>query len=140
MKISTKGRYGLRAIIDLTLHSDDSFVSLATIAKRQNISLNYLEHSFSSLKKAGIIIGLAGSNGGYKLNCDPSKLTVKDILVVLEGDLSVIDNSYRKNESVLRRCIRENVWEKIDESIDDIVSNMTIQDIIGKNETDVPLT
>lgn len=132
MKISTKGRYGLRAVIDLAIHSNSEFISLKSIAARQGISLNYLEHSFSALKKAGLVSGLAGAKGGYKLNKPPNEITIKMILTVLEGDLSIVEEIAQEKETPLQACIRMQVWDKIDEKIDHIVNTTTVEDMINR--------
>ena len=83
MKLSTRGRYGLRAMIDLAIHDQGDYVTLGSIAQRQNISLNYLEHSFAALKNAGLIRGMSGSQGGYRLAAPPSDITIRQVLEVL---------------------------------------------------------
>ena len=85
MKISTKGRYGLRAMIDLSMNAADNYISLSSIAQRQALSLRYLEGIFSSLKKAGLVSSIAGSQGGYKPALPADKITMKMILTALEG-------------------------------------------------------
>ena len=84
MKISTKGRYGIKALIDLVMNSENESVTLKTISKRQNISERYLEQIFSALRKSGIIIGRKGAQGGYTLAKDPKEITISEILRVLE--------------------------------------------------------
>ena len=86
MKISTKGRYGIKALIDLVMNSENESVTLKTISKRQNISERYLEQIFSALRKSGIIIGRKGAQGGYTLAKDPKEITISEILRVLEGE------------------------------------------------------
>ena len=90
MKISTKGRYALRVMIDLALHSDGAFVSLKDIAIRQEISNKYLEQIISLLNKAGYLESARGNTGGYKLTKKPSEYVIGDILRATEGDLSPI--------------------------------------------------
>jgi Rrf2 family protein len=89
MKLSTKGRYGLRAMVDLAVHSSGEHVALYSIAERQNISENYLEQVFSILRKAGLVKSVKGAQGGYTLADKPSNISIGAILRVLEGDLSV---------------------------------------------------
>ena len=86
MKISTKGRYGLRALVDMAANSGEEAVSLTLIAKRQNLSLNYLEQVFGILRKAGIVVSVKGAGGGYRLAKDAAGITVKEILEALEGE------------------------------------------------------
>ncbi|MEI7884171.1 MAG: Rrf2 family transcriptional regulator [Clostridia bacterium] len=133
MKISTKGRYGLRAMIDLATHENCDYVTLASIAERQQISLNYLEHSFSALKKAGLIIGHTGINGGYKLALPPTEITLQMILVVLEGDLAIVPIIPAAEETIYSQCLRTNVWEKINQKLADILKKTTLQDMLGCN-------
>jgi Rrf2 family protein len=137
MKISTKGRYGLRAIIDLAINSNGEYISLASIAERQGISLNYLEHSFSSLKKAGIIMGHTGANGGYKLLHKPKDITIQTLLYVLEGDLSIIENTSFDEDTAFSRCVRTNLWDKINEKVKNIITKTTLQDIIDE-QSNIP--
>ena len=83
MKISTKGRYGIKALIDLVMNSENESVTLKTISKRQNISERYLEQIFSALRKSGIIIGRKGAQGGYTLAKDPKEITISEIATAI---------------------------------------------------------
>ena len=89
MKISTKSRYGLRAMVDLAVYAEVEQLSLNTIAGRQEVSVNYLEQIFSSLRKAGLVKSVKGAQGGYILADHPDRISVGMVLRVLEGDLSV---------------------------------------------------
>lgn len=131
MKVSTKGRYGLRAIIDLSLNTTNDYVSLISIAERQNISKNYLEQVFSALRKTGIVKSIKGSQGGYLLNGKTSEIKVGDILRALEGDLSVVKEDENINNKI-ERCIKKNLWDKIDEQVFDIINNITLEDLINE--------
>lgn len=133
MKVSTKGRYGLRSMIDLALNSASGHVALGSIAERQNISLNYLEQVFSSLRKAGLVKSVKGAQGGYLLGDNPSKITIGRILRTLEGDLSLVeelDPSLSKKDS-LQHCIKVNVWDKMSESLNHIVDSITLEDMVN---------
>ena len=90
MKISTRGRYALRVMIDLAINGKENYISLKDIANRQEISMKYLEQIVSILNKAGLVDTLRGNNGGYKLNRKPSEYRVGDILRVAEGDLTPV--------------------------------------------------
>lgn len=132
MKISTKGRYGLRAMVDLAINSVTDHVALKNIAERQNISENYLEQVFSMLKKSDMVKSIKGSQGGYTLGDKPSNITIGSLLRVLEGSLTVTDT---KTETAggdigLENCIKKNVWDKIDESINSVVDNITLEDLV----------
>ena len=89
MKISKKCRYGLRALIDLSMHSGTEYMVLGNIAERNNISPQYLEQVFAGLRRAGIVKGVKGSQGGYRLNIPPEELTVSEILVALDGSYQI---------------------------------------------------
>ena len=131
MKVSTKGRYGLRAIIDLSLNTTGDYVSLISIAERQNISKNYLEQVFSALRKAGIVKSVKGSQGGYLLNGKTSEIKIGDVLRALEGDLSIVKDEENINNKI-ERCIKKNLWDKIDEQVFDIINNITLEDLINE--------
>jgi Rrf2 family protein len=130
MKISTKGRYGLRAVMDLCLNSNGDYVSLISIAERQNISKNYLEQVFSALRKTGIVKSVKGSQGGYLLNGKTSEVTIGNILRALEGDLSVVKEE--STSSKIEHCIKMNLWDKIDQKLYQIIDNMTLEDLINE--------
>lgn len=131
MKISTKGIYGLKAIVDLASNSSNDAITLKSISKRQNISERYLEQIFCILKNNKIIKGKKGSKGGYMLERDMSQITVGDILRALEGDLCIIDLD-KNNNDILEKCITDNVWEKINESIANIVDSITLEDLVNE--------
>lgn len=98
MKMSTKGRYGLRAMLDIAINSRGDIVNVKSIAERQNISESYLEQVFSILRKAAIVKSIKGAQGGYILADDPSNITVGQILRTLEGNLNVVDIDNRDNK------------------------------------------
>jgi Rrf2 family protein len=131
MKVSTKGRYGLRAIIDLSLNSNGEYVSLISIAERQGISKNYLEQVFSALRKTGIVKSVKGSQGGYLLNGKTSEIIVGDVLRALEGDLSVVKDEENTNNKI-ERCIKKNLWDRIDEQVFKVIDNITLEDLINE--------
>lgn len=129
MKISTKGRYGLRALIDIAINMDSENVSIKAISERQNISERYLEQIFSLLRKAGIILGRKGAQGGYILGKDISELTIIEILKVLEGDSIFIDIN-EKEENELEDFINKNLWKDINVLIKDYFSSITLEDLV----------
>lgn len=137
MKISTKGRYGLRALVDLAVYGKNGHQALGQIARRQGISEIYLEQVFSALRKNNIVQSIKGAQGGYLLAVDPKELTVGRVLRVLEGDISIVD--YKKAEgeneqSPLTQCINKMVWKKIDESICKLVDEMTLDQLMKEYE------
>ncbi len=132
MKISTKGRYGLRAMVDLAINASVEHVALNAVAERQNISMNYLEQVFAGLRKAELVKSVKGAQGGYTLARKPESIKVGDILRVLEGNLSVIDESetYNIDNKSIQYCLKLNVWDKIDESINAVVDSITLGDLV----------
>ncbi|NLM73734.1 MAG: Rrf2 family transcriptional regulator [Clostridiaceae bacterium] len=134
MKISTKGRYGLRAMVDLAVHSNGEHVSLGSVAERQKISMNYLEQVFANLRKAGLVKSIEGAQGGYILAHEPSAIKVGDVLRVLEGKLSVIDSAKMNNmdQKSIQYCIKTLVWDKIEESIQQVVDSVTLEDLVNE--------
>jgi len=134
MKLSTKGRYGLRAMVDLAVHSKGDHVSLYSIAERQNVSENYLEQVFSTLRKSGLVKSIKGAQGGYVLANDPSYIKVGTILRALEGNLSIVDENaemVNSEQNSIQYCIKMNVWDRINESINNLVDLMTLEDLIN---------
>lgn len=138
MKISTKGRYGLRAMVDLAAHASKNHVSLISIAERQNISLNYLEQVFASLRKAGMVRSIKGAGGGYLLNADPKTTSIYDILRILEGEYCIIDGSiaYEKMDSV-REAAKKLIWDRINDNVICYLKSITLAELaeeyINKN-------
>ncbi len=144
MKLSTKGRYGLKAMLDLAVHSNEGQVALKSIAERQGLSENYLEQLFAALKKAKLVKSVRGSQGGYSLGRDAQSITVGDILRTLEGSLAptecVSDNSEGHHCSSSGGCITRSVWEKIRDGINNVIDNITLQELVNDyDETKVLL-
>lgn len=134
MKMSTKGRYGLRAMVDLAVNSSGEHVSLNSIADRQNVSENYMEQVFSTLRKAGLVKSVKGAQGGYVLGDKPSNITVGTVLRTLEGNLSIIDqvDESKRLGNDIEYCVTVNVWEKINASINEVVDSITLEDLANE--------
>ncbi|MBP3762132.1 MAG: Rrf2 family transcriptional regulator [Ruminococcus sp.] len=137
MKISTKGRYALRMVIDLSVHQQEGYVSLKDIASRQNISKKYLEQIVPMLNKSGILKTNRGNRGGYMLNKLPSELTVKDVLIATEGSLAPVSClEYEVNDCPRKEnCATLHIWEGLYKTVSDYLGGITIQDIIDKHST-----
>ncbi len=131
MKISTKGRYALRLMLDLALYDTGLPVSLKDVAKRQEISDKYLESIISILNRAGFVRSIRGSQGGYILTKDPSEYTVGSILRLTEGPLCPVDcvndpNSCERCNS----CATIRVWKKLDDAINNVVDSITLANLV----------
>lgn len=136
MRLSTRGRYGLKAMFQLALHYGEGPIPLNVIASQQELSENYLEQLFSALRKDGLIKSVRGTQGGYMLAKHPEKITVGNILRVLEGDMApaecVIGNtvSCDKEES----CVTKLVWMRIKDSINSVIDSITLQDMLNEQK------
>ena len=129
MKLSTKGRYGLRAMVDLAMNFGGDHVALAHVAEREGLSVQYLEQVFSTLRKAGLVKSVKGAGGGYSLAMDPSMISTGSILRAMEGDLSIVGKSKDEDAepTVIEKCIREAVWCRNDECILSIIDEVTLK-------------
>lgn len=137
MKISTRGRYGLRAMVDLALHYDEGYIPLRNIANRQEISDGYLEQLFAMLKKEGLVKSARGAQGGYKLADRPENINVGDILRALEGSLAPVDcvaQTAPKNCLRYDECVTKLIWEKMRDSIDQVVDSINLNHLILEYE------
>lgn len=136
MKISTKGRYALRLMIDLALHSESGYVPIKAIAERQDISDKYLEQIISVLSRAGYVRSVRGAGGGYKLADTPDKYTVGMILRLTEGSLAPVVCL----EPEINPCERKDkcptlfVWQKIYDAVNDVVDNITLAELVEKSK------
>ena len=117
--------------MDLTLNSFGEPLNLKSIAERQNVSEKYLEHIFSALKKSGLIKSIKGTQGGYILAQSASETTIGNVIRALEGDLSVAEKASGEegDADILDQCINSNVYEKIDNSINQLLDSMTLEDL-----------
>ena len=130
MKLSTKGRYGLRALGDLAANEAGEAVSLAQTAKRQKLSLNYLEQVFGMLRRAGIVVGVKGSNGGFRLARSMDDITVKEILEALEGKFSIADGAGEDTQDPVQNALRDLLWDEIDRKINQFLREKTLGSLV----------
>lgn len=133
MKISTKGRYALRLMLDLANYDTGAPVALKDIAARQEISEKYLEQIISLLNKAGFVRSIRGAQGGYVLTKSLNQYTVGDILRLTEGNLSPVDCVYDNGGSCERgnECITKRVWKQINDAVNNVVDNITLEDMVS---------
>ncbi len=131
MKISTKGRYGVRFLIDVAKQGKDTLTSLSEISRRQNISSAYLGQIAVSLKRAGYIHSVKGSNGGFVLAKPPSEIQLYAVLNHLEGDLTIVEPPHPSaEESAYRRAIRIGLYQKIDEAVAQTLGSFTLDSLL----------
>ncbi len=135
MKISTKGRYALRMMLDLAMNQGEDFVSLKDIAERQNVSKKYLEQIVPLMNKSGMLKTNRGNHGGYRLVKTPDKYTVGEILRVTEGSLAPV--ACLEYEPVdcerAEECLTLPVWRGLYKAVTDYLDGITLQDIIDKS-------
>ena len=135
MKISTKGKYGLRAMIDLAQYSEQEAVSISSIAQRQKISESYLEQLVAKLKKAGLVVSIRGAAGGYRLARPASDISVGDVLRALEGDVRAVSCTAQTEEGCEGEelCVTKYVWQRINESIEKTVDEMMLDQLVAES-------
>lgn len=138
MQISTKGRYGLRAMVDMSLHITEGPVALRVIAERQGISESYLEQVFTSLRKTGLVRASRGSQGGYELARPASEITVGEILRALEGSIvpvHCVGDSQCERE---KYCITRSFWEELRDHLNEFLDGTSLQDLTERAKRMVP--
>jgi Rrf2 family cysteine metabolism transcriptional repressor len=135
MKLSTRTRYGVRAIFELALYYGKGPVQLKKIAEKQDISVKYLEQLIAILKTGGFVRSIRGSKGGYILAKKPSEIKLSECVRCLEGQLNPVecveDNDYCKRTE---DCIVKQVWVKITDAVENILQSITLQDLVDKAE------
>ncbi len=133
MKLSTRGRYALRMMLDIALHPDEPSVSLKSIAQRQQISVKYLEQIVTPLVRGGYLRASRGAQGGYQLNRPTAEYTVGMILRTIEGSLApvaCVEDGDCACER-LNQCVTVEVYRRIDEAIDSVVDSITLADLVA---------
>lgn len=141
MRISTKGRYGLKAMVYIANNSNENCVSLKSISLKEGISENYLEQIIAQLRKHKLLESVRGAYGGYRLAKDASSISVGDILRALEGSLSPVDcvDETSTKECTCGSqcgddCVTKEVWQKIDRSITDTVDAISLESLVSKTK------
>jgi Rrf2 family cysteine metabolism transcriptional repressor len=137
LRVSTRGHYGLKAMYDLALNYADSPVSLKSVAKRQSLSVQYLEQLMALLKKAGLVKSVRGVRGGYILASAPEEIMVGDVIRVLEGPLAPVDCVREIDPGKCDQaddCITKIVWEKIRNSIAEVMDSISLADLCREAE------
>lgn len=133
MRVSTRGRYGLRAMVDMALHGGSGPVALHEIAGRQHVSESYLEQVFSSLRKAGLVAAQRGAMGGYELGRSADEISVGDVLRALEGPLAPVHcvDEVRAGRPCAREvlCTTRGFWEKLRDHVTQFLDATSIQDL-----------
>lgn len=139
MKISTKGRYALRIMLDLAMNNQGEYIPIKDISERQEVSVKYIEQIISLLNRAGFVRSVRGNHGGYMLSGQPKDYTVGMILRCAEGSIAPVSclddaiNQCPRSET----CITLPLWTRLNEAINQVVDNTTLQDLIDENQQSV---
>jgi len=134
VKLSTKGKYGVKALFELAMHQGAGPISLRTIAERQGLSEHYLEQLAAPLRRAGIITAVRGAQGGYMLARPASQITVGDIIRVLEGPVGYTDcaTEGEPDPECASACPVHGVWERVTREISKVIDSITLQDLVDQ--------
>jgi Rrf2 family iron-sulfur cluster assembly transcriptional regulator len=132
MKLTTKGRYAVTAMLDLALHYDQGAVTLADIARRQGISLSYLEQLFAKLRKSGLVDSVRGPGGGYNLAHQPAEISVADIVIAINEDIDVRRCKGGGNCDGDERCLTHELWDALSTRIHEFLSGISLADLVSK--------
>lgn len=133
MKISTKIRYGARAMLELAYHYGEGPIELKEIAKKENISLKYLEQVINPLRAAGLVKSIRGSKGGYSLAKPPSDICLYDVVETLEGPLNLLE--CLRDPKVCQKvpsCVTRDIWEEVSEAISKIFYSITLEEMVNR--------
>lgn len=136
MRVSTRGQYGVRAMLRLGLLSREGQpVPLRLVSEEEGISLQYLEQLFLELKKAGLVRSVRGANGGYILARSPEKISVGEIVRVLEGPIAPVECVLDSGEGICERasgCMTRDIWLRVRDSINSVLDNISLADVVKK--------
>ena len=132
MKLTTKGRYAVTAMLDLALHYEQGAVTLSDIARRQGISLSYLEQLFARLRRNGLVDSVRGPGGGYNLAAAPSAISVAQIVVAINENIDATRCGGEQNCDGEERCLTHYLWEDLSERIREFLSGITLADLVSK--------
>jgi Rrf2 family cysteine metabolism transcriptional repressor len=133
VRLSTRGRYGLRAMLDMAMDQSDGPITLNSISERQGVSIGYLEQLMVPLKKEGLIRSIRGAQGGYLLARDPEDITVGDIIRALEGPIApvaCVSEDYPEECDRAEGCVTRLVWAKVRDSIVEVLDSLTLYALV----------
>lgn len=132
MRLTTKGRYAVTAMLDLALHYDNGSVTLAEIARRQGISLSYLEQLFAKLRRGGLVESVRGPGGGYNLSRPPAGISVAEIIIAINESIDATRCGGERNCQGDEPCLTHQLWEDLSMRIYDFLSGVTLADLVAR--------
>jgi len=139
VKISTKGRYALRLMLDLAVNFTGDYITIKTIAKRQEISEKYLEQLITQLNKAGFVKSARGAQGGYMLAKTPEEYTIGEILRIMEGNLAPAPCIGDVPCLRASECVTLEIWQQLQDAINNVIDNITLADLVTRQKEKTPL-
>lgn len=132
MKLTTKGRYAVTAMLDLAIHDASGPVALADIAQRQGISLSYLEQLFARLRKRGLVRSVRGPGGGYQLGRDARRIAVSDVIWAVDEMVDATRCAGRENCQGEERCLTHDLWHDLSQQIRDFLSGIDLAELVER--------
>ena len=136
MRLTTKGRFAVTAMIDLALNAQNNAVKLNSISERQQISLSYLEQLFSKLRRAGLVESIRGPGGGYILGRDAGEINIAQIIAAAEDDLDATLCKGKANCQSGAPCLTHNLWENLNHTINAYLSSVTLAGLLAQQQPD----
>ena len=136
MRLTTKGRFAVTAMLDLAIHSPHGAVKLNAISERQQISLSYLEQLFSKLRRANLVESIRGPGGGYILAGSADQINIAQIIAAAEDSLDATQCSSKANCHNGNPCLTHQLWEDLNHTINDYLSGITLQSVLNQREDD----
>ena len=134
MKLTSKGRYAVTAMLDVTIHAVSGPVSLADISERQGISLSYLEQLFSRLRKEGLVTSVRGPGGGYRLGRCSAQIAVADVIYAVNESVDATKCSGKGNCQGGEQCLTHSLWEGLSQRIEEFLRNITLSELVAKGD------
>jgi|TARA_B100001063_G_C16570902_1_gene455815 Rrf2 family iron-sulfur cluster assembly transcriptional regulator len=138
MKLTTRGRYAVMAMADLALFKDKGPISLTDISLRQNISLAYLEQIFIKLKNKNLVRSIRGARGGYVLENSPEDINISNIIAAVDEEVKMLNckkDSKKGCNNKSSKCITHNLWDQLDQHINNFFKKVKLQDLVKNNDT-----
>ena len=132
MRLTTKGRYAVTAMLDLALHDSKAPINLADISSRQGISLSYLEQLFSRLRKQGLVSSARGPGGGYRLGRTSSQISVADVISAVDETVDATRCGGSRNCHGEERCLTHDLWEELSDQISDFLDSISLHDLVQR--------
>jgi Rrf2 family transcriptional regulator, iron-sulfur cluster assembly transcription factor len=133
MKLTTRGRYAVTAMLDVAMHSTRGPVSLAEVAERQHLSLSYLEQLFARLRRHGLVRSSRGPGGGYRLNRHPGEITVADVILAVDEPVDVTRCGGLVNCNQDSRCLTHDLWVELSRQMQDFLSSRSLTDVLQRH-------